>query len=177
MKPPKEDRDRLKKIMPHELKSKLNDPGFAYLLFKWIKFKFMERPGFLLDRLWTATILGIKEKSFSKVESLFEKAKYSGIFSGASNEVWWQSKTKKMLFETLSDQPEMLPWRLGHKLTGLTSEDIPLCHACRGKFPEIVAFTDETGKTSRPMHIKCTELHKDYESSLYFEDIRVMKAQ
>lgn len=177
MKAPKDDHERIRKIMPHELKSKMSDPSFASLFYKWIKFKFMERPGFLLDRLWTSTLLGIKENRFSIVEGLFEKAKYGGIFSRTSNGRWWQSKIKKILFDTLSDQPEMLPWRLGHTLPGLSSSDIPICHACKDKFPEIIAFTDETGKTSRPMHIKCTKLHKEYESSLYFEDIRVMRAE
>lgn len=177
MKAPKDDHERIKKIMPHELKSNITDPSFAYQFFKWSRFKFMERPGFLLDRLWASTLLGIKENRFSVVESLFEKAKYSGIFSKTSSDLWWQSQIKKLLFDTLADQPEMLPWRLGHALPGLTSNDIPLCHACKGEFPEVVAFTDETGKTSRPMHIKCTELHKEYESSLYFEDIRVMRAE
>lgn len=176
-KAPKDDYERIKKIMPHELKSKMSDPSFASLFYKWIKFKFMGRPGFLLNRLWTSTLLGIKENRFNVVESLFEKAKYGGIFSKTSSDLWWQSKIKKILFDTLSDQPEMLPWRLGHALPGLSSKDIPLCHACKDKFPEIVAFTDETGKTSRPMHIKCTELHKEYESLLYFEDIRVMRAE
>lgn len=176
MKAPKDDYDRVKKIMPHELKSKMSDPGFAYLLYRWIKFKFMERPGFLLDRLWTSTLLGIKENRFDVVEKLFEKAKYQGIFSKTSSDLWWQSKIKNILFDTLPDQPEILPWRLGHMLEGLTFEDRPSCYVCQDESPEIVAFTDETGKKAKPMHIKCTELHKEYESLLYFEDIRVMRA-
>lgn len=177
MKAPKDDQERLKKIMPHELKSKMSDPGFASLFYKWFKFKFLERPGFLLDRLWTSALLGIKENRFTVVERLFEKAKYNGIFSKTSSDRWWQLRIKKILFDTLSDQPELLPWRLGHTLPGLTTDDISSCHACKEKFPEIVAFTDETAKNSYPMHIKCTELHKGYESALYFEDIRIMKAE
>lgn len=177
MKAPKDDYERIKKIMPHELKSKMDDPSFAFLFYKWIKFKFMERPGFLLDRLWISTLLGIKDNRFSVVESLFEKAKYNGIFYRTLSDLWWQSQTKKILFDTVTDITEMLPWRLGHTLTGLSKSDIPRCYACNEKFPEIVAFTDETAKKKRPMHIKCTELHKEYDSLLYFEDIRVMKAE
>jgi len=175
MKAPKDDYERIKKIIPHELKSRMKEPGFASLFYKWVKFKFMAWPGFVLNRVWTSTLLGIKENRFDVVESLFEKTKYKGIFSKASEEHWWQSQIKKTLFDTLSDEPEMLPWKLGHKLPGLTPVDIPICLACKEKFPEIVAFTDETAKTARPMHIKCTELHKDYESALYFEDVRVMR--
>ncbi len=175
LKAPRDDHERLIKIIPHELKSSMADPGFVSSFYKWIKFKFLERPGFVLNRIWTSTVLGVKESRFDIVEGLFEKARYKGIFSKVSDQRWWQSQIKKVLFDTLSDEPEMLPWELGHKLPGLSAADVPICPVCKEKFPEIVAFTDETAKTARPMHIKCTELHRDYESSLYFEDIRLMR--
>src|SRR5574341_364012 len=140
MKAPVDDRERIKKIMPHELKAKMGDPSFASLFYKWMKSKFMGRPGFLFDRAWTSAVLGIKEKRFEKVEHLFTKAKYHGIFSKTTGELWWQSQIKKILFDTFPEETEMLPWHLGHKLNGFTIEDIPVCQACSERFPEIIAF-------------------------------------
>lgn len=136
----------------------------------------IQKPGFLYDRLWTATTLGIKNESFKKVETLFEKARYKGIFSmqgDLKTQRWWQSIIKKTLFSEVLDSDEVLPWNLGYKLRGLIKNDRSRCHSCGKENPEIVGYTDEDAKTAVPLHIGCSMPHPRFESSLYFEEIRM----
>lgn len=61
MKVPKEELIRLETILPHELKENFNDFGNFSNISHWIRDVLMERPGFLYDRLWAATLLGLNE--------------------------------------------------------------------------------------------------------------------
>ena len=135
----------------------------------------MAKPGFLYDRLWTATLLGIKEESFPKVESIFSGAKYSGIFADKGNERWWQSKLREILFLKFPESKEIYPWKLGRQLPGIDETDYSKCHASGEDFPETVAFTDEAAKKRVPMRLRYTVPHPGFEKSLFFEEIRMMK--
>ena len=105
---PKEDAQRLMAIMPNELKSNFSDSALYFNISHWIRKMLFIRPGFLYDRLWTSTFLGIKEASFKKIEHLFETAKYKGAFSDPSNERWWKSRLQYIVSSKI--QVLGLPW-------------------------------------------------------------------
>jgi CheY-like chemotaxis protein len=175
---PEDDCPRLKSIIPKELKNDefYQDESLLLTIYRWVRHTLMEKPGFLYDRLWTATLLGIKEESFKKVEHIFEKAKYNGIFSDKGDERWWQSKVKEILYVELPDTDSVYPWEIGRRLPGLTDADFSKCYFSGEDFPETVAYTDESAEKRAPMRLRHTVPHPNFENSLFFEEIRMMKA-
>lgn len=175
---PNDDKVRLKAIIPHNLKKNYGDKSLLITISRWVRHVLMRKPGFLYDRLWTATLLGIRIESFAKVEKHFENAKYDGIFFDKENERWWQSKTREILFAKFPESEIFLPWELGRKLHGIKKSDYSVCLVC-GKSvpaPETVGYKDD-GKKRKigPMHLRCTVSHPEFEKSLFFEEIRMMK--
>jgi hypothetical protein len=111
LKAPMNDRVRLTEIAPKELKGEFEDKGILLSISKWVRHILMARPGFLYDRLWAATLLGIKEPSFGKIAGMFEKAKYTGIFSDSNFPLWWKSKMQEILYKK-DPNLQHLPTRL-----------------------------------------------------------------
>ncbi|MDD5007808.1 MAG: hypothetical protein PHU49_03485 [Syntrophorhabdaceae bacterium] len=178
IKPPKRDIENILRIIPEELKEaiKSKELSLPRIIYRWTKQTMVQRPGFLYDRLWVATTLGIKKEAFKKVEPIFERAKYKGIFSLPGNmedQRWWQSVIKEIVFSEVLESDEVLPWNLGYKLKGLTEKDRSRCYMCGKENPEIVGYTDEDAKTAVPLHISCSMPHPKFEYALYFEEIRM----
>lgn len=177
IKAPDEDKDRLKSIAPDELKEKkYTDKSYFIIISKWIRHTLMLKPGFLYDRLRTATLIGIKEKSLRKVEKLFKQAKYDGIFADDANERWWQTKIKEILYENFAKGDDKFPWVIARNLSILSKRDYSICSVCGKEFPETVGYTDEAARTLEPMHLRCSEPHPTFKKSLFFDEIRMMKA-
>lgn len=168
---PQDDKQQLLSIMPDFSLS--TDIGQTHYIFNWVK-KLIDKPGFLLDKLWVATILGIKETSLDKVIRIFEPARYRGLFSNPIIPRWWSSQIKKILYQKISATTLKPTWELGHKLRGVASRDLAKCYKCDGKFPEVVAFTDRSHKTPKPMHLKCTYVDPSDKRELYFYEKRIM---
>ena len=175
--PPEDDEKRLKDILPEILKKKeiFRDNSLLMAISNWVRHTLVAKPGFLYDKLWTATLLGLKEQSFSKVEGLFEDAKYDGIFHDESNARWWQTKIREIIFSTFPEHDTIYPWELGQLLPDITEKDVSRCYVSKEVFPETVAFTDETAKNRKPMRLRYTVPHPHFEKSLYFEEMRMMK--
>lgn len=172
---PSDENMRIEAILSKELKKNYDDKSLLISIFKWVRHTLMTNPGFLYDQLWTATLLGIKESSFKKIRSQFEKARYKGIFTDEGNERWWQTQVKEILFSKFPNINEKLPWILARNLKGLTKKDFSKCDICGEDFPETVAYTDEVALKRKPMHIRCSIPHPNFKSSLFFEEIRMMK--
>jgi len=177
IKSPTDDDKRLKDVLSDNLKrtKAYEDKSLLMMISNWIRRTLMKRPGFLYDRLWTATLLGIREESFDKVEDLFIEAKYDGIFADERSERWWQTKLREIIFSKFPKNDTIFPWVLGRQLSGITEEDFSKCYASSEDFPETVAFIDETAIKSAPMRIRHTVPHPNFEKLLFFEEIRMMK--
>lgn len=175
LKAPSDDRIKLESILPHEVKTGFDTNGYILHASNWIRHILIARPGFLYDRLWTATLLGLKEKSFKKVESVFEKAKYTGLFANETDERWWKSDILRILNNKVDELG--LPWEKGRKLSAeLRSTDFSKCHVSKKEFPETVAFVDETDHASQvPVRLQDSIPHPAFESLLYFEELRMIK--
>jgi hypothetical protein len=174
LKPPKQETNRLFEALTDDLKRKPQDASVASRIFRWVE-HLIERPGFLLDSLWSATFLGLNNDGFDKVSSIFEKAQYRGVFARPADTRWWASALLDRLYSKCPPQPGELSWHAGRRLPGLKKNDFSVCYYCRQDFPEIVAFLDEASKERRAMHLKCTVLHPLHNRELYFEDIRMMQ--
>lgn len=176
IKAPRADKARLAAIFPEELKKNYEDKSLLITISKWIRHTFIVKPGFLYDRLWAATLLGIKEHSFEKVQDDFENAKYKGIFADEGNQRWWQSRLREILYAKFPTDEGKTTWMLGRKLSGIMKRDYSACYVCNEEFPETVGFTDETAHTAKQMHLRCSVPHPGFEKALFFEEIRMMKA-
>ncbi len=175
LKHPKDDKVRLEAVIPDDLRSDYGNQSLPISISRWIRYTLMERPGFLYDSLWTATLLGIKEKSFEKVEHFFKEAKYKGIFADESNERWWQTGIREILHKKVPMEDFKNTRVLGRKLPKIIQKDYSLCYACKEDGPEIVGYTDEKAETRVQLHLRCSDSHPSFEKSLYFEQIRMMK--
>jgi len=173
MKPPADDIDILKQVLP------INSVG-GYInarnIYKWFKTVFSEMPGFLYDNKWAATLIGIKEKSFEKAERLFKNAEYTGIFSTNNNRRWWRTLIKEIIYEKTSNRIEKLPWKAGHRINTIFNKDYVSCYKCRKLYPETMGYDDSSStKMFVPLHFNCSNPIEDYKKLLYFEEIRQMK--
>jgi DNA-binding NarL/FixJ family response regulator len=176
LKPPQEDEMKLKSILPQEIKENFKDTSLLPNISHWVRNILFKRPGFLYDRIWTATYLGLTETGFGKVQNLFEAAKYKGVFADESQERWWKSR----LLEILSKHVKTtgLPWEKGRELPSINSRNYSKDYYSNYKeeFPETVAFLDESSEQRFPMKLKYTVPHPKYDKLLYFEDLKMMKA-
>ncbi len=175
LKCPKDDKIRLEAVIPDDLRSDYGNQSLPISISRWVRYILMGRPGFLYDSIWSATLLGIKEKSFEKVKHLFKEARYNGIFADESNERWWQTGIREILYKKDSIEGFQNTRNLGRQLPKITKKDYSVCYACKGDQPEIVGYTDEKGDTRVQLHLRCSDTHPNFERSLYFEEIRMMK--
>lgn len=170
---PEIEHEKLTAILPTQLKEGFDDVSLIVELSKWIRNTLLKRPGFLYDKLWTSTLLGVNEQGFEKISQLFEPALYRGVFGSKASPKWWKSVLLDILY--LKSDVEGLPWETGRGLPRLTEKDYSKCYATGAPYPETVAFIDSTEDAKTvPIKIKDSDIHPEYESLLYFEEIRLM---
>ncbi len=172
---PEVDTPRLTTILPGSLKTNFLDESLPLSISKWVRGILMKRPGFLYDKLWAATLIGLTVDGFDKVSKYFEDAKYKGIFSSTDQERWWQSRLRMTLSSIVEDAELIYPWKQGRELPGLAEGDYSKCHRSNENYPETVAFLDETTTTMAAMRLKYTVHHPMFQNSLFFEEMRMMK--
>jgi len=170
---PEIDQQKIASILPaHNFK----DSSLAVSISRWVRKILLGRPGFLYNKLWVCTLIGIKIESFSKVEHLFADALYRGVFANSEGDRWWKSTVLQILYATT--QSSGLPWEAGRNLPNINDGDYSVSHATNRPYPETVAFEDSSTTASEiPIRIQESELHPEYESLLYFDDIRIMKPE
>jgi hypothetical protein len=174
LKPPEDEIERLCEALTDDLKARTQDASIVSRIYRWVE-HLVERPGFLIDRLWSATFLGLNEAGFRKAKEIFEKAKYRGVFARPGDDRWWASALSDRLYKQCEPNPGELSWHVGRRLPGIKKEHFSFCYYCNQEFPQTVAFLDAASNERRAMHLKCTVLHPLHKRELYFEDIRMMK--
>jgi hypothetical protein len=175
LKPPASTIERLRDALTDDLKLPSQDRSVPSRMYGWIE-QLMERPGFLYDAVWAATLLGLTEDGFNKVLGQFEKAKYSGIFARPNECRWWSSELTSRLYKGYKPEQGELSWHVGRRLPGIKKQHFSGCAVCGDAYPETVAFLDEATNERRPAHLKCTVLHPHHKRELYFEDVRILRA-
>jgi hypothetical protein len=176
LKSPNDEIERLRDSLTDDLKAPSQDASVASRMYRWVE-RLMDRPGFLFDSLWSATLLGLNEAGFDKVKRKFESARYTGVFARPDEHRWWSGGLSDRLYELRPPKPSELSWHVGRRLPGIKKEDFSSCYYCKEEFPETVAFLDEASSERRAMHLKCTATHPFHKRELYFEDIRIMRGK
>ena len=150
LKAPERDQKDLLRILPEEFKNERHATT-GHRIGRWIYNVLRRRPGFLYDRLFAATLLGLNQEGFNRVERLFVKALYTGVFAIPSEPRWWASELRRILFSlTPADGPD-IPQYAGRLLTGIRKSDYSTCYLSKKSEPppDAVAFADGTREAER----------------------------
>ena len=174
LKPPTEEIGRLIDALPNDLKKNFGDASLPSRLCRWVD-RLMDRPGFLYDSLWAATMLGLTEAGFKKVGRRFERGEYRGVFRRIDDPRWWSKNISEALYREHKPEAGEMSWHVGRRLKGITRDHYSRCYMCGKPFPDTVAYLDKASGERQAMHSKCTVLHPRFQRELYFEDIRMMQ--
>lgn len=150
LKAPTRDREDLLRILPDEFqdqKHATTDHRVGWWVFNIL----LRRPGFLYDRLHTATLLGLTEQGFAKVEEKFQSAEYKGVFATSRDPRWWSSAVRKLLYSIAGEDAPDLPQYAGRSLPGILESDHSVCYVSRKREPppDSVVATDTTPDAKR----------------------------
>jgi hypothetical protein len=148
LKAPKYEKDRLERILPSEFRTQKHATTQHRMAY-WIFNVFLKKPGLLYDKLHAATLLGLTEDGFDKVEPLFAKARYNGVFATDSNPCWWLRELQNQLYELVSDDAPDMSQYAGRTLPGITPGDYSACYVTKKSDPppKIVVSVRSAGKS------------------------------
>jgi hypothetical protein len=150
LKPPARDREDLLRILPEEFQNQLHGTT-QHNMARWIYNILLQRPGFLYDQLNAATLLGLTTEGFAKVEPLFTKASYKGVFEMVSKPRWWVSELRRLLFKMVSDTAPDEPQLAGRTLPGVAKGHYSRCYISKTTEPppDTVVYVDATPNAGR----------------------------
>lgn len=180
---PENDHKRILAAFPESLMEGLSPisekesaEGNAIAFAKWAKRIFLELPGFVYDSLYSATKLGITEKTFKDLESKFEDARYNGVFAKTRRKLWWDSKLRARIFhlagEKLPSEETTNLQELTKKVFSLHESKVAECVVCGEKYPDTVGINKHDEEDRQPVHYRCSEPHPTKSRMLYFEEPR-----
>jgi hypothetical protein len=149
LKAPARDRDDLIRVLPEEFQNQKHATT-EHRMARWIYAQLLPRPGFLYNRLHAATLLGLTEAGFKKVEKQFEKALYKGVFAVSTRPHWWVSELRRLLFLQGDANGPDVPQMAGRSLPGITEADHSVCYVTKKTLPppDTVVFADATRDAS-----------------------------
>ncbi len=145
LKAPARDREDLLRVLPEEFQSQPHATT-EHRIARWIYNVLWSRPGFLYNRLHVATLLGLTENGFRKVEATFHRALYKGVFATLSEPRWWVSEVKRLLFSNADADGPSDSQLAGRVLANIKRTDHSVCYVARTSEPppDCVAFVDAT---------------------------------
>lgn len=177
LKAPEIDQERIILATPESIKRSVSSQSpFSSIEFaKWTKDIFLRLPGFVYDELFSATMLGMSAQTFHKMSSIFEKAKYCGVFSSTQVKLWWVSTLKAIVFELankeMPDDSSTDLSRLTPRLFKLDESEVSKCFVCGERYPETVG-SDHNGENYHPVHYRCSIPHPKKTRMVFFEEER-----
>ena len=180
LKAPKEEIERIRTCIPRGVKTDVQKKGFPSRVYRWFRGKFYEMPGFLYDSDWVATFTGVKREAVKKYLKHFKSAKYEGVFNDPDDQRWWKAKLYEVIYRKCKD--ENASYRasqdVANQVLRVKKQDRSKCYVCHKKWPETVAYVDESeGASTKQMHLGCTIAHPLYRYEPMFEEMRLMKGE
>ena len=167
--------------LPEDIKKKW-DKDTNHLFARWIWTELIQQPGFLYDRLYAATLLGITEAGFKEIEDRLSNVLYKGVFSSNSNPRWW--KDQLIDFITAEIEPDkVLPiWKRGHlfleKYLGVNENYILRCSITDDSETKLVrAFIDEERREMDVFKYELTEDDPNEPIRIGFEVSRIFRGE
>ena len=177
LEPPKNETGRINGCIPHEVKTDVQKIGFASRAYRWFSKKFYGMPGFLYDKDWVATFIGVKKEEVGRYLKTFDQAKYNGIFNNPDIPRWWKAKLHQLIHDKCKSKNTAFrsSQDIANEVLKVKQKFSSECHVCGEKWPETVAYVDDSPNAStKQMHLRCTFAHPLYRYEPMFEEIRVM---
>ena len=138
---PAHDKEIAIRAMPAEFKEP-GVPTTSHRLARWVLCVLLEQPGFLYGRLHVATMLGLSEAGFAKVENRFTDARYQGSFADGYPPRWWRSLVHARVHELVGPDAPAESWLAGRQMKGLKKQDFSTCYVSgKDNVPDVVAMT------------------------------------
>ncbi|MCL5962684.1 MAG: response regulator [Chloroflexi bacterium] len=180
-----ESEDRLRLILPSELRNGLGRQGSAasggnaVTFARWLREVLLAVPGFLYDDLHTSTHLGMALERFSELSDRFKQARYSGIFARTCEPLWWVSALDNILFSSRKARKAVgsRPWEVAPAVFGIPDQERSKCAVCGAFHPETVGVNLEDANDLRPVHFRCSQPHPNKKRELYFDEPRAFRLQ
>ncbi|WP_455450016.1 response regulator [Natrinema thermotolerans] len=181
--PPEDVIEELEGVTPREFNSGLKedqtqDGGSRIEFADWVRHRFLETPGPLWNKVWTATKLGLEVEAFNNYKQMLYETEYGdftydGVFSHRKETLWWSSELIGAIVELSQrqDKPVSEISRAAPDLFGARGEEIAHCRLCGDDFPETVAAGEKGENAKYPVHFRCSDIHHSREGA--FEDYRV----
>lgn len=161
LKAPKPEQETLRRVLPAEFHGQMPRTT-QHRIAHWIFNFLLKRPGFLYNRLRAATLLGLSEAGFGKVEKLFEKARYAGPFHTTRRALWWTNELTRLLYKNLPVEASDLPQLAGRTLRGIGANDFSKSYVGRGtELPDVVATVDAASSKEVAVASRYTAPHPD----------------
>lgn len=153
--------------------------GFRVDFYRWFIDTFYRHPGFLLDDISAANLLGVTPEFFlDNLAEKFNAAKYTGIFHQSLKERWWTSLIKEIVIE--ADQNDLIAiesfpqasWRIYSD----SNEDVQArCVSCHKPWPDAIGYIEEdSSRGLHPIHISCSTRDESFFVSPFFSPPRII---
>lgn len=120
-------------------------------LARWIRSELLAKPGYLYDELYAATFLGLTVTGFNKVKEKFDKALYQGPFATNRRPLWWQTKLKDLLYDTLGEDSPAYTQAGGRLLAKFEDDDLCKCYV--SKTSDAVDFVVAQAYPNKSWHV------------------------
>lgn len=176
--PPEGAIDGIKSVVPREyidgLQSHGERGGDAVKFANWVRNRFLETPGPLLDDTWAATKIGLTKSVLEEYADELNgtshgEITYDGVFSHRNSRRWWNT----LLIDAVVTLAEDAQFRelnaFGPEV--LKIDDKPQCKVCHEERPETVAAGQDGRDAGSPVHHLCSHVHHTREGA--FEDYRI----
>lgn len=170
---PPDEVDAIVHSIPDEVRT-LESDSLRHAMYRWFRRTLHGHAGFLYGKEWVAVSMGIDNENIDCFLESLKPAKYNGIWSDPCQPRWW----KKYLFEiALKDRTSAREsvQSAACRLLGVEEGQYSICHKCGGKWPEVLAFTDDSLLAELvPAHLECSLPHPKRYLSHLFEEPRIM---
>lgn len=181
---PEDDHQAVISVIPREYNDGLPRNGIKHgadLNFaRWVRTRFLETPGPLLNTTWAATQLGVTSEAFEEYNHKLASVEvpgeieYSGVFSHRVEALYWESQLMRALakLEQKSDIEASFneTWRIGKAVFDADEEQLATCAVCEKRFPQTVAARMPDKEATLPVHYRHSNVHHSREGA--FKDHR-----
>lgn len=149
---PRKDAADLSTVLPEEFRSQAHGTT-EHRIAKWILGTLFKRPGFLYDTVHVATLLGLTEPGFLKVQDYFKRAVYRGVFATKTCPRWWASEVRRIVFDLVPADTADVTQRAGRQLPHISARDFSKCFITKSPEPppEVVALIDSDAHIYQPV--------------------------
>lgn len=164
--------------IPEDFKRKW-DTDTPHLFSRWIWKELLHTPGFLIDKFYASTLLGITENALDTVLDSINSAKYTGIFSLESKPLWWKEKLINKVTKIVESEKLMPIWKRGRKLNSeFSNEHFARCAITNEVDVKLIpAYRGDDSKELVPITFSLTKEKSNESVSVGFDPIRIWNGE